>query len=66
MVQRSPEKLTIDSAFRVPKCNKLAGAFQKLQYSKDRIYGVTPFTELPQVTLLAGGVDCSFIDLRYV
>ena len=51
MVRRSSEKLTIDSAFRVPKCDELAGAFQKLRASKVGIYGVTPFTELPHVTL---------------
>ena len=42
MVRRSSEKLTIDSAFRVPKCDELAGARQKLRASKVGIYGVYP------------------------
>ena len=46
MVRRSSEKLTIDSAFRVPNCDELAGACPKLRASKFGIYGVTPFTEL--------------------
>ena len=40
MVWCSSKKLAIDSAFRVPKCDKLTGAFQTLCSSK------LEFTEL--------------------
>ena len=59
MVWRSSEKLSIDSAFRVPKCDELAGACQKLRASKFGIYGVTSFTELytPRYLTLILSVD---------
>ena len=37
MVWHSSEKPTIDAAISVPKCDELAGAFQKLQSFKFKI-----------------------------
>ena len=60
MVPRSSEKLTIDSAFRVPKCDELAGASQKLRASQFGIYGVSYpvhgviYPTLPYINFIRG------------
>ena len=47
MVRRSSEKLTIDSAFHVPKCDELLAhsksyALRKSEFRSYPVHGVTP------------------------